>query len=309
MSIRPLSKELQAKAIAELNEKPDRVREDIEYMKEWLKKQPHLPRDIDDQFILTYLRGCKFSLEKTKIKLDAFYTLRGMLPEFFSNRDPFNKDVQEVLKLGIALPGIKSATPDSPRLLIQRTVPDPNAVKMETIFKVNMMLADIMVREDDQCLIGGLIIFNDTTGITLSHMTHMTPSIAKKSMTYWQNALPNRPKEMHFFNIPTFFDTMMSMIKPFLNEKMQKRMHIHNTNRIEEMYKHIPKALLPTEYGGDAGPIQDLIDYWKKKVEDYAPWFKGDAKRFSDESKRPGRPKTATDLFGMEGSFRKLNVD
>ncbi|KRT78510.1 CRAL-TRIO domain containing protein [Oryctes borbonicus] len=123
----------------------------------------------------------------------------------------------------IALPVMKSSGPDAPRLLIQRSLPDPNAVKMETLFKVNMMLADIMIQEDDQCIVGGLIIFNDVTGITLSHMTHMTPSLSKKSMTYWQNALPNRPKEMHFFNIPSFFDTVMNMIRPFMNEKMQKR--------------------------------------------------------------------------------------
>lgn len=42
MSIRSLSKELQAKAIAELNENPSRIREDIEYIKQWLKKQAHL---------------------------------------------------------------------------------------------------------------------------------------------------------------------------------------------------------------------------------------------------------------------------
>jgi hypothetical protein len=30
----------------------------------------------------------------------------------------------------------------------------------------------------------------------------------------------------------------------------------------------------------------------------------------SDEKKRPGgRPKTQEDLFGLEGSFRQLNVD
>lgn len=51
-------------------------------------------------WILNVLRGCKHSLEKTKRKIDALYTMKTMLPEIFNNRDPFQKEVEEILDLG-----------------------------------------------------------------------------------------------------------------------------------------------------------------------------------------------------------------
>lgn len=42
MSIRPLSKELAAKAKKELGEDPKRVQDDIAYIKDWLKQQKHI---------------------------------------------------------------------------------------------------------------------------------------------------------------------------------------------------------------------------------------------------------------------------
>lgn len=42
MTIRPLSPELAEKARIELNEDPNRVASDLQYIKEWLSKQPHL---------------------------------------------------------------------------------------------------------------------------------------------------------------------------------------------------------------------------------------------------------------------------
>ena len=52
------------------------------------------------------------------------------------------------------------------------------------------------------------------------------------------------------------------------------------------------------------------IGYWKKKVEDNRDFLMREEKiNKADESKRAGRPKTSRELFGIEGSFRKLNVD
>lgn len=53
-----------------------------------------------EQWLIAFLRGSKFSLERSKEKLDMYYTLRTLVPEFFSNRDPLDPRVQEILKLG-----------------------------------------------------------------------------------------------------------------------------------------------------------------------------------------------------------------
>ena len=54
----------------------------------------------DDEFILAFLRGCKFSLEKVKKKIEAWNTLRGMCPEFYTNWDPKDQINSEIIKLG-----------------------------------------------------------------------------------------------------------------------------------------------------------------------------------------------------------------
>lgn len=52
-----------------------------------------------------------------------------------------------------------------------------------------------------------------------------------------------------------------------------------------------------------------FLDYWKKKVEEYSAWLKEDEQFGTDETKRVGKPRTSEDMFGVEGSFRKLEVD
>lgn len=78
---------------------------------------------------------------------------------------------------------------------------------------------------------------------------------------------------------------------------------------MESLYTQVPKKLLPSEYGGEAGPIKDMVAVWEKKILSYSDYFAEDEQYGTEERKRPGKPKDSEALFGIEGSFRKLNVD
>lgn len=63
-----------------------------------------------------------------------------------------------------------------------------------------------------------------------------------------------------------------------------------------------------------AGALLSVIcccfaDTWKRKVESYREWFIDDEKYRNQEDKRLGEPKTPEKIFGVAGSFRKLQVD
>lgn len=118
MGIHDLPPHLEEKARKELNEVPSKRAEDIEQIRSWLETQPHITARkgyyckikpttpffkaviSDDLWLLNFLRACKFDFERTKAKLETFYSMRTITPEFYTNRDPMQPEIQAVLKQG-----------------------------------------------------------------------------------------------------------------------------------------------------------------------------------------------------------------
>lgn len=75
------------------------------------------------------------------------------------------------------------------------------------------------------------------------------------------------------------------------------------------LYKVVPRQILPQEYGGEAGPIQDIINDSENFFIENRKFFIEDEDYGVDERKRVGRPKNAESLFGVDGTFRQLAID
>lgn len=86
------------------------------------------------------------------------------------------------------------------------------------------------------------------------------------------------------------------------------QIHIHPD--IKSLSKFVPTEALPNEMGGKSGHIKDLHAKEMKMLEDNAAFFAIDEKeKRVDESKRTGKAKSAEDLFGVQGVFKKLEID
>ena len=71
---------------------------------------------------------------------------------------------------------------------------------------------------------------------------------------------------------------------------------------------HIQKVKF-SEYGGEAGSLQSLIDEGEKFLLSYRDYFVEDDKYGVDEKKRIGKPQNSESLFGIDGTFRQLRID
>lgn len=100
VDINSLSPELQKIACEELNEVPSRIVDDLTALREWLQHQPHLKVRQDEQFLVQFLRGCKYSLEKAKEKLDMYFTLKSQYPAMFNVIDVDDPKFREIHRLG-----------------------------------------------------------------------------------------------------------------------------------------------------------------------------------------------------------------
>lgn len=225
--IRALNPELQKIAEEELNEVPSRIAEDLRVFREWISKQEHIKGRTDDQHLISFLRGTKYSLERAKQKYDLFYTVRTSVPEVFKGRDPQLPENLELIRKGLILPLRKTATPGAPRIIIVRkTMYEPDKFTIYEAMRIVCMMHDVCMLTDDNYIVAGQLSFVDMTGTSFGHLAQMSPKFAKTATLVGQDASPIRMKGSHYVNTPMGFQTVFNLFKPFLSEKSKQRVSV-----------------------------------------------------------------------------------
>ncbi|KAF5284628.1 hypothetical protein FQA39_LY16986 [Lamprigera yunnana] len=275
---------------------------DVVLLQEWLKKQPHLP-PIEELKLIQFLHSCFYSLEKTKVTIDNYYTIKTESPEIFGKKDPvqFNQTINE----GVCIP-LPQLTSEGYQIHYVKLLEcDPYTYIPEQHFKYCYICLFLRLMEIGP--VEGVVIVIDMKNVTLAHITRLPLMTVKKCAFFMQEAFPVRLKSIHCINAVSFIDIIMTILKPFLKKELLNLFHFHH--KIETLYTYVPLKCLPSDMGGEEKSLSELYEATKRRIADNAKYIEKYEREVVDESKRMEKTHNVKTLFGTEGSFKKLDID
>ncbi|XP_046666886.1 retinol-binding protein pinta-like [Homalodisca vitripennis] len=286
---------------------PESVQKDIDALKLWILKQPHLP-DISQLDLDKWLEGIllltKNSVERAKHSIDSYFTARTACPSIFYKRnlqDPELKDSFNHVKVAL-MPGL---TEEGHRVLLMKIdSPDPAVFNLEAHMKRCSMIVDFYLQHGVDFT--GLHVLHDLEHIGLGHISKFSLQLMKV-MAIAMKAYPCRIPKITLVNTPYFVDKVLALFRPFMSPKLMAR--ITSFKDSSQLLNILPAHLVPMDYGGLAPSVDELNGFWRTKMEESADFFALSDSLKTDERKRLGKKNISESEFGPNGSFRQLSVD
>ncbi|GAB6020057.1 hypothetical protein CHUAL_014110 [Chamberlinius hualienensis] len=227
----------------------------INVVSQWIKSQAPFCGRTDEQFVLMFLRGCKFDIDKTKKKITAYYRNRLICPKWWDDREITNELINLSHHQTVTL--LDDEEPHLPSVEIFRFSKfGPNLSNLDKYFKLYSIGLEVILRRPNTQLNGHIMIcdFKDYPLWLIPQF--MSLRLAKNYYETFYLAAPIMVKKVIGLNCPFMAHIFLNhLMKPFLSEKLKSRIVLYGS-QWPNLTDHVPKEMLPEEYGGTAGPIE-----------------------------------------------------
>ncbi|XP_005188110.1 alpha-tocopherol transfer protein [Musca domestica] len=265
------------------------VKEKLKLLKTWFRENPNLPEEIDPTLLKRFFKCMNGDLEETKKLVEHNYLLRNKTPQIFIDRNPDDEATKKSF-FDVEMVPLPGLTPENYKVLCFRMVnKDPKTQNSIEESKAFFMMTDTRFTFDDvtdkfldvapnsattdddkdcidddmSSLSNGEIHIVDIANYTLRHIANMSLMVMRAYMNFLQEAYPVRLKAMHIINCPTHVNRMVTITKPFIREEVFNMTHFH-TKGLDSLFEHVPRDILPLDYGGNARSLADIsADWWK----------------------------------------------
>jgi len=244
----PLDEKTLAKAKTELRE-TDEVREKaIKELRELLKKETTIHFADRDEILIRYLRPTKFYPESALALMKRIAEFKEKQKNILENLMPVQLESQLMFDANINV--LAGRDQDGRRVLIAQCGEAWNTAKVsnDNVFQIFYLIHQAALLEP-ATQVNGVVVILDFDGLGMKQVKELTPTFAFRLLTFIQDAMPLRLKEVHIVKQPFLFNMVWTIFKPLIKEKLKKRLFFHGT-KMESLHKHMDPNYLPADYGG-----------------------------------------------------------
>jgi len=256
----PISAATAEVAKKELRETPELVKESTEKLRALLRENPQLKFRDDDEFLIIFLRPCKFypesafELMKRVASFKEKYSsvLKGLMPE--QEEDSMTK--HKVVNV------LVDRDQDGRRILVANIggAWDTKNVSGDQIFRL-FYLVHLAAMLEPETQVRGVVVILDFENLSMKQVAQLTPGFSLRLLSFIQEAMPLRLKEVHIVKQPFIFNVVWNVFKPFIGDKLKKRLFFHGS-KMSSLHKHLDPAFIPEDYGGQKPKINYSSSDW-----------------------------------------------
>lgn len=267
IDVSPESDELLAIAKEQLRETPELREKSIKELRELLHQNTDLYYRDDDDFLTIILRPCHWYPDSAIKLLRRIAEFRKENEKLLNNLMP--EDEEKAFTEGNVVNVLKDKDSQNRRILVVNCgkIWNPDFVSSDQMFRL-FYLMHLIAQLEKSNQICGVVVIMDFDGLSLKQVKALSPSFSKRLLSFIQDAMPLRMREIHFVKQPFIFNMVWSLFKPFIREKLKKRMFFHGDD-MKKLHKHIPASDLPSNYGGSLPEINYSGKDWYPCVDNY----------------------------------------
>jgi len=262
-------KELAKVAESELGETKTTRTKALKELRQWITSEGSrldCLKDASDSFLLRFLRMQKTDVKKASTVLDNYIRFRTNTPEWFENLDIKNEKISELIRSGYLFV-LPQRDASGRRVVFSRAGSlDASKFTAADVMRVHLLTWERLLL-DEECQINGLTYIMDESSANWSHITIWTPSEVTKAFQCSEKSIPIRHRQVNFISLPWAMSLVFRFAKNLLSPKLRKR--LFTWPDVEKIRDFIPSSILPNEYGGTGGFVDEMIEAWHKELEEH----------------------------------------
>ncbi|KAJ2937968.1 hypothetical protein O0L34_g14250 [Tuta absoluta] len=288
-------------------DKPSAMEAAVDILENWVKQQKHfIKTDFNRKYLERTIITTKGSVERAKSRLDKVCTMRTMAPELFGDYD-VKEYWRHLYKNNLTHAVLPRLTKDNYRIYMIKNFGSNYDYKSFTdYYRLHIVFAEYLMLHDYN---KGFIYVLDYTELNIMEFAMKMNLLELRTiLTLLMEGYGIRIKGIHILTSSKLIDVLVTAFKQVLNAKIGQRIQVHKD--LNSLHEHVPRELLPKDYGGEEKDLKELHDDWvdllnQEKNREYQREMNAAC---TDELLR-SKDKFNEEYLGMPGTFRTLTVD